>query len=65
MTPIIEESTVDTIFIEATYNYWSGGDRKVEAKVGRHLITAGTYVEISVRYYVFVVLTKAAVQLLG
>ena len=65
VTPIIEESGVDTIFIEAAYNYWSGGDRKVEAKLGCHLIDAGTYDEISMSYYVFVVLTKAAVQLMG
>ena len=60
VTPIIEESGG-----EAAYNCWSGGDREIEPKLGRHLIAASTYDEISVRYYAFVVLTEAAVQLLG
>ena len=36
VTPIIEESGIDTIFIKAAYNCWSGGERKVEAELGRH-----------------------------
>ena len=56
VTPIIEESGIDKIFIKAAYNCWSEGDREAEGT---------TYSDHFLKDYAFFVLTKVAVQLQG